>query len=221
MGGLISTQEFRVCVVGLDQAGKCTIIAKVESLANWINLNKQTVTMAKINAIKKPYKKFGHVSKKILYNYEGAESDIIWNFLVMGGGKTQSGRHRANFYKNMAALIFVVDASDKVSIDTKRETMGALLTQYDAKKEFQQYLMAIDKAYRKQIGKDENDQKVISDAPILVFANKNDKDSTMGHVEIEERLGLHELGTKRKWRVEEKSKLNCFFQNNYEPVEKK
>jgi ADP-ribosylation factor protein 1 len=96
---------------------------------------------------------------------------------------------------NMVALIFVVDASDKVRIDNEKDAL-------------QKYLRLVDTAYRKHAGKDEDDEDFISDLPILVYANKNDKEDVMSDAEIEEQLGLHELRTKRKWHVQ-----SCSVQN--------
>jgi ADP-ribosylation factor protein 1 len=97
------------------------------------------------------------------------------------------------FYSQDAkALIFVVDSSD-------RDRVGM------ARNELLQMINVL----------------TLEDAPVLVFANKQDLGNAMGPEEVADRLDLHSLMPHRLWRVQgSKARAGCYADDGlYEGLE--
>ena len=100
-------------------------------------------------------------------------SFVCWDL----GGKDKI-RPLWRFYcQDAKALIFVVDSNDRDRMIEAREELRQFFNMMVSKPEFE-------------------------DAPLLVFANKQDEPNAMSPAEIADRLGLHLLVPQRPWYVQ-------------------
>jgi ADP-ribosylation factor 1/2 len=100
-------------------------------------------------------------------------SFVCWDL----GGKDKV-RPLWRFYcQDAKALIFVVDSNDR---DRMREARGELLQMLEMMRSAAEF----------------------EDAPLLVFANKQDVRNAMSPAEVADRLGLHSLVPQRPWYVQ-------------------
>jgi len=158
MGGTISTfsglfsklwakKEVRILILGLDNAGKTTLlyrlkIGEVVTTVPTIGFNVESVAYKNLN-----------------FN--------VWDL----GGQTSIRPYWRCYYANTAAVVFVVDATDKDRISTAAEELSAML-----------------------------DEEELKDASLLVFANKQDQPGVLGAAEITEALKLLRLKD-RSWQI--------------------
>lgn len=144
-------EEMRVLMVGLDAAGKTTILYKMKlgeivQTTPTIGFNVETVEYRNL--------KFS-----------------VWDV----GGQEKIRRLWRHYYDNAKGIIFVVDSNDRARIhDAERELSGLL------------------------------SEPELSDAAVLIFANKQDLPDKLGISEIAEALGLNRLRG-RKWHVQASS----------------
>ncbi|KAI1810897.1 ADP-ribosylation factor family-domain-containing protein [Poronia punctata] len=143
----LKDKEMRILMLGLDNAGKTTIVKKI------MNEDVNTVSPT-----------LGFIIKTI--DYEGYKLNI-WD---VGGQKTLRSYWR-NYFEKTDALIWVVDATDRLRIDDCREELHGLLQ-----------------------------EERLSGASLLVFANKTDVQGCMDEVEILQGLQLKSIRTHR-WHV--------------------
>ncbi|KAI2630759.1 ARF/SAR superfamily [Hypoxylon sp. NC1633] len=136
----LKDKEMRILLLGLDNAGKTTIVKKI------MNEDVNTVSPT-----------LGFIIKTI--DYEGYKLNI-WD---VGGQKTLRSYWR-NYFEKTDALIWVVDATDRLRIDDCREELHGLLQ-----------------------------EERLSGASLLVFANKTDVQGCMNETEIFEGLQLVEI----------------------------
>lgn len=134
-------------MLGLDNAGKTTIVKKI--MGEDINTVSPTL---------------GFIIKTI--DYDGYKLNI-WD---VGGQKTLRSYWR-NYFEKTDALIWVVDATDRLRIDDCREELHGLLQ-----------------------------EERLSGASLLVFANKTDVHGCMDEAEIQEGLKLNAIKT-HKWHI--------------------
>ncbi|KAI9764774.1 MAG: ADP-ribosylation factor-like protein 2 [Geoglossum simile] len=140
-------KELRILMLGLDNAGKTTIVKRI------MNEDVNTVSPT-----------LGFIIKTIDYN--GYKLNI-WD---VGGQKTLRSYWR-NYFEKTDALIWVVDATDRMRIDDCREELAGLL--------LEERLMG---------------------ASLLVFANKTDVGGCMTREDIQEGLQLDSIKT-HKWTI--------------------
>merc|ERR1719408_1223869 len=145
---LSSQKDMRMLILGLDAAGKTTILYKLKlgevvTTIPTIGFNVETVHYKNIN-----------------FN--------VWDV----GGQDKIRKLWRHYYTNTQGLIFVVDSNDRDRIEDAREELAQML------------------------GEDE-----MRDAVVLVFANKQDLPNSMTAAEITEKLGLHEMRS-RKWFIQ-------------------
>eukprot|EP01103_Thecamoeba_quadrilineata_P000535 TRINITY_DN10464_c0_g1_i1.p1 TRINITY_DN10464_c0_g1~~TRINITY_DN10464_c0_g1_i1.p1 ORF type:complete len:177 (+),score=28.81 TRINITY_DN10464_c0_g1_i1:63-593(+) len=141
-------KESRILMVGLDAAGKTTILYKLKlgevvTTIPTIGFNVETVQYKKINF-------------------------TVWDI----GGQDKIRNLWKHYFNNTHGLIFVVDSSDRERIEI-------------ASKEVQKLISDVE----------------LSDAHILVLANKQDMPNAMTISELTEKLGLNSV-TGRKWYVQ-------------------
>ncbi|KAL5354767.1 ADP-ribosylation factor-like protein 2 [Pseudogymnoascus australis] len=129
----LKDKEMRILMLGLDNAGKTTIVKKIMGE----DVNSVSPTL-------------GFIIKTI--DYEGYKLNI-WD---VGGQKTLRSYWR-NYFEKTDALIWVVDATDRLRIEDCRAELHGLLQ-----------------------------EERLSGASLLVFANKTDVNGCMDETEIQE-----------------------------------
>ncbi|KAH8791711.1 ADP-ribosylation factor family-domain-containing protein [Hyaloscypha finlandica] len=143
----LKDKEMRILMLGLDNAGKTTIVKKI--MGEDVNTVSPTL---------------GFIIKTIDY---GGYKLNIWD---VGGQKTLRSYWR-NYFEKTDALIWVVDATDRLRIDDCREELHGLLQ-----------------------------EERLSGASLLVFANKTDVTGCMDKAEIQDGLQLNAIKT-HKWHI--------------------
>jgi len=138
-------KDMRILMVGLDAAGKTTILYKLKlgeivTTIPTIGFNVETVEYKKINF-------------------------TVWDV----GGQDKIRPLWRHYYQNTQGLIFVVDSNDRDRINEAQSELHKMLSEDE-----------------------------LRDAAILVLANKQDLPQAMSVSEITDRLGLHNIRT-RKW----------------------
>ncbi|KAF3327370.1 ADP-ribosylation factor 2 [Carex littledalei] len=145
---LFMKSEMRILMVGLDAAGKTTILYKLK-LGEVVN------TIPTIG-----------------FNVETVEYKNI-NFTVWDVGGQGSVRRLWRYYfQNTQGLIFVIDSNDNERIIEARDELHCMLNEDE-----------------------------LSDAVLLVIANKQDLPNAMNATEITDQLGLHSMH-KRPWFIQ-------------------
>ncbi|KAI5794393.1 ADP-ribosylation factor family-domain-containing protein [Peziza echinospora] len=144
---LWSKKEVRILILGLDNAGKTTLlyrlkIGEVVTTVPTVGFNVETVTYKNLN-----------------FN--------VWDL----GGQTTIRPYWRCYYANSAAVVFVVDATDKDRITTASEELAAMLAEEELK-----------------------------DAALLVFANKQDQPGVLSAADIQDALKLGRLKD-RSWSI--------------------
>ena len=140
-------KEARILVLGLDNAGKTTILYRLQvgtvvSTIPTIGFNVETVTY-----------------KNIKFQ--------VWDL----GGQTSIRPYWRCYYPNTQAIIYVVDSSDVERVGTSRQEFHAIL-----------------------------EEEELSDAVVLVYANKQDLPGALSDAQITEGLGLAEIKD-RQWAI--------------------
>jgi ADP-ribosylation factor protein 1 len=153
MGGILSKlrwgkKEMRILMVGLDAAGKTTVLYKLK-------LGELVTTIPTIG-----------------FNVETVQYKNI-NFTVWDvGGQDKIRPLWRHYYQNTQGVIFVVDSNDRERISEASEEL------------------------QKMLREDE-----LRDAAVLVLANKQDLPNAMSVAEVTDKLGLHNLRS-RKWYIQ-------------------
>ncbi|KAI5300435.1 hypothetical protein KEM56_002467 [Ascosphaera pollenicola] len=143
----LKDKELRVLMLGLDNAGKTTIVKKI--------MNEDVTTVSPT---------LGFIIKTI--DWKGYKLNI-WD---VGGQKTLRSYWR-NYFEKTDALIWVVDATDRLRVeDCARELAGLLL------------------------------EERLGGASLLVLLNKVDVEGCMGEGEVRAALRLEEIKT-HTWMI--------------------
>ncbi|XP_059204444.1 ADP-ribosylation factor 2a [Centropristis striata] len=141
-------KEMRILMVGLDAAGKTTILYKLK-------LGEIVTTIPTIG-----------------FNVETLEykniSFTVWDV----GGQDKIRPLWKHYFQNTQGLIFVVDSNDRERIGEAKEELMRMLAEDE-----------------------------LTDAVLLVFANKQDLPNAMNAAEITDKLGLHSLRS-RSWYIQ-------------------
>ncbi|KAG8426949.1 ADP-ribosylation factor-like protein 2 [Metarhizium acridum] len=143
----LKDKEMRILMLGLDNAGKTTIVKKI--MGEDVNTVSPTL---------------GFIIKTI--DYEGYKLNI-WD---VGGQKTLRSYWR-NYFEKTDALIWVVDATDRLRIDDCRDELHGLLL-----------------------------EERLSGASLLILANKTDVEGCLDEQEIRKALRLDEIRT-HQWNI--------------------
>ncbi|KAG0646965.1 ADP-ribosylation factor 2 [Hyphodiscus hymeniophilus] len=155
----LKDKEMRILMLGLDNAGKTTIVKKIMNE----DVNNVSPTL-------------GFIIKTIDYNGYAAIKfeDVILLMMSrsgdVGGQKTLRSYWR-NYFEKTDALIWVVDATDRLRIADCRDELHGLLQ-----------------------------EERLSGASLLVLANKTDINGCMDEAEIQQGLELDIIKT-HKWHI--------------------
>ncbi|KAJ6446685.1 small GTPase superfamily, ARF type [Purpureocillium lavendulum] len=153
----LKDKEMRILMLGLDNAGKTTIVKKI--MGEDVNTVSPTL---------------GFIIKTI--DYDGYKLNI-WD---VGGQKTLRSYWR-NYFEKTDALIWVVDATDRLRIGDCRDELHGLL--------LEEMLPVADESGQRLAG-----------ASLLIFANKTDVDGCMDEQEIRTALRLDEIRS-HQWHI--------------------
>ncbi|KAM4057133.1 ADP-ribosylation factor family protein [Hirsutella rhossiliensis] len=143
----LKDKEMRILMLGLDNAGKTTIVKSI--MGEDVNTVSPTL---------------GFIIKTI--DYDGYKLNI-WD---VGGQKTLRSYWR-NYFEKTDALIWVVDATDRLRIQDCRDELHGLLQ-----------------------------EERLAGASLLIFANKTDVEGCMNEQEIGSSLRLDEIRT-HQWHI--------------------
>ncbi|XP_039035388.1 ADP-ribosylation factor 1-like [Hibiscus syriacus] len=145
---LFAKKEMRILMVGLDAAGKTTILYKLK-------LGEIVTTIPTIG-----------------FNVETVEyknvSFTVWDV----GGEDKIRPLWRHYFQNTQGLIFVVDSNDRERATEAKDELHRMLNEDE-----------------------------LSNATLLVFANKQDLPNAMTVSEITDKLGLHSL-RQRRWYIQ-------------------
>eukprot|EP01107_Rhizomastix_libera_P014816 TRINITY_DN49_c0_g1_i2.p1 TRINITY_DN49_c0_g1~~TRINITY_DN49_c0_g1_i2.p1 ORF type:complete len:189 (-),score=45.78 TRINITY_DN49_c0_g1_i2:124-663(-) len=145
---LFGKKDMRILMVGLDAAGKTTILYKLK-------LGEIVTTIPTIG-----------------FNVETVEYRNI-NFTVWDvGGQDKIRPLWRHYFQNTQGLIFVVDSNDRERVVEAHDELNKMLNEDE-----------------------------LRDAVLLVFANKQDLPQAMSVAEVTDKLGLHNIRT-RKWFIQ-------------------
>ncbi|XP_061897059.1 ADP-ribosylation factor 4-like [Entelurus aequoreus] len=145
---LFGKKQMRILMVGLDAAGKTTILYKLK-------LGEIVTTIPTIG-----------------FNVETVEykniSFTVWDV----GGQDKIRPLWRHYFQNTQGLIFVVDSNDQERVNEAADELSKMLQEQE-----------------------------LSDAVLLVFANKQDLPNALSLSELSEKLGLNVLRSKA-WHIE-------------------
>ena len=141
-------KEAKILVLGLDNAGKTTLLKYLSSEAP--------------STVEEPTKGF---NVKTICK-DGFKLNV-WDI----GGQSAIRTYWENYYDRTDALVFVVDSSDDYRLDETTSVFKILLA-----------------------------EPKLAKIPILVFANKQDKNDALQPNEIMEKMDLNSI-TERKWSI--------------------
>uniref|UniRef100_A0A060TE46 ARAD1D12738p n=1 Tax=Blastobotrys adeninivorans TaxID=409370 RepID=A0A060TE46_BLAAD len=140
-------KEIRILILGLDGAGKTTILYKLQ-----IGEVVSTVPTIGFNVETLHY-------KNLKFN--------VWDL----GGQTSIRPYWRCYYANTAAVIFVVDSTDKDRLSTSAQELHTMLKEEE-----------------------------LADSALLVFANKQDQAGALSASEVSKALDLVSLKD-RSWSI--------------------
>lgn len=176
---LFGSKEVRILILGLDNAGKTTILYRLQ---NESDEAVQTIPTIGFNVETLQYKNI-----KVKWRTNCAIlclCVVVVSHFVLGqfqvwdlGGQTSIRPYWRCYYPNTDAIIFVVDSADTERMPVARGELAAMLEEEDLK-----------------------------DAILLVFANKQDQKGAMDAEQISDALGLPEVRN-RQWSIQETSAL--------------
>ncbi|KFM65169.1 ADP-ribosylation factor 4 [Stegodyphus dumicola] len=145
---LFGKKQVRILMVGLDAAGKTTILYKLK-------LGEIVTTIPTIG-----------------FNVETVEYKNICFTVWDVGGQDKIRPLWRHYFQNTQGLIFVVDSNDKDRISEAQDELSKMLKEDE-----------------------------LSEAVLLIFANKQDLPNAMSASELTEKLGLNSLRN-RRWYIQ-------------------
>ncbi|KAM9845051.1 ADP-ribosylation factor-like protein 14 [Aulostomus maculatus] len=145
--------EARVLLLGLDNAGKSTILYKVKHNAcvNTVPTIGFNVEMLEARRNRKNF------------------TLTLWDV----GGQEQMRQHWKSFHQDTAAILFVVDSSDRRRLEEARRELENTLR---------------------------SDQ--LQNRPLILLANKQDVSGALTVTEIKDRFNLRKICSERDWFVQ-------------------
>ncbi|KAK4427577.1 ADP-ribosylation factor 1 [Sesamum alatum] len=185
---LFAKKEMRILMVGLDAAGKTTILYKLK-------LGEIVTTIPTIG-----------------FNVETVEykniSFTVWDV----GGQDKIRPLWRHYFQNTQGLIFVVDSNDRDRVVEARDELHRMLNEIRPLwrhyfQNTQGLIFVVDSNDRDRVveARDELHRMLnedeLRDAVLLVFANKQDLPNAMNAAEITDKLGLHSL-RQRHWYIQ-------------------
>nr|KAF6347781.1 ADP ribosylation factor 1 [Myotis myotis] len=163
--GLFGKKEMRILMVGLDAAGKTTILYKLKlgeivTTIPTIGEEARPWGVGEVAGVAGDWLTLGHAPAG--FNVETVEykniSFTVWDV----GGQDKIRPLWRHYFQNTQGLIFVVDSNDRERVNEAREELMRMLAEDE-----------------------------LRDAVLLVFANKQDLPNAMNAAEITDKLGLH------------------------------
>ncbi|KAK8668171.1 hypothetical protein V6N13_105636 [Hibiscus sabdariffa] len=175
---LFAKKEMRILMVGLDAAGKTTILYKLK-------LGEIVTTIPTIG-----------------FNVETVEykniSFTVWDV----GGQDKIRPLWRHYFQNTQGLIFVIDSNDRDRIVEARDELHRMLNEiFIHQKYFNVMTLCISIVNEDTDKVDERSGDELRDAVVLVFANKQDLPNAMNAAEITDKLGLNSLRN-RHWYIQ-------------------
>jgi ADP-ribosylation factor-like protein 1 len=190
---LFGSKEVRILILGLDNAGKTTILYRLQNESDeavqtipTIGFNVETLQYKNIKvrppALETTTMAFSPVPAVLCLRFHhdvmltcfGLHSQFqVWDL----GGQTSIRPYWRCYYPNTDAIIFVVDSADSERMTVARGELAAMLEEED-----------------------------LRDAILLVFANKQDQKGALNAQQISDALGLPEVRN-RQWSIQETSAL--------------
>ncbi|KAG5181274.1 ADP-ribosylation factor family [Tribonema minus] len=153
----LSKYEARIVVVGLDNSGKTTLI----------------------NNIKPKKASTFEVTPTVGFQVESFAKDNL-NFTIFDmSGQSRYRELWGHYYREVQAIIFVLDCTERVRMCVAKEELDELLTHPDVSN---------------------------SCTPILIFANKMDLPGALSAVDCMEQLDLQRISNK-PWQIEASNAL--------------
>ncbi|KAF7375782.1 ADP-ribosylation facter [Mycena sanguinolenta] len=146
--GLFGPREMRILMVGLDAAGKTTILYKLK-------LGEIVTTIPTLGS-----------------NVETVQYKNISFTMWDAGGQDNIRPLWRHYFHNTQAIIFVVDSNDRERMSAAREELQRMLNETE-----------------------------LSNALLLVLANKQDLPNAINAAEMTDKLGLHGL-RERSWYIQ-------------------
>ena len=178
-------KEMRILMVGLDAAGKTTILYKLKlgeivTTIPTIGMSTLYIFIPSLSLSVRGYiVTILCLSQWLGFNVETVEykniSFTVWDV----GGQDKIRPLWRHYYQNTQGIIFVVDSNDRERIDDSSGSDNS------AKEEL-----------HRMLAEDE-----LRDAVVLVFANKQDLPNAMSVNEVTEKLGLNQLRN-RQWYIQ-------------------
>ena len=172
----LSKKDVRILMVGLDAAGKTTILYKLK-LGEIVN----TIPTIGFNVETVDYKNLSFT----VWDVGGQDKvRLLARVLHHRGHRTSSVPHSAragrvqirplwkHYYSNTSGVIFVVDSNDRDRVGEARDELHRMLNADE-----------------------------LRDSVLLVFANKQDLPNAMNAAEITDKLGLQSL-RQRDWFIQ-------------------
>ncbi|KAF7222611.1 ADP-ribosylation factor-like protein 14 [Nothobranchius furzeri] len=154
MGHPVSKQpQVQVLLLGLDNAGKSTLLYKMKHKASVTTVPTIGFNVATLEA-RKNRKNF---------------NVTLWDV----GGQRKMREHWPNYYQNTAALVFVLDASDRGRLEEARREL--------------------EKAMR-------SDQ--LRGCPLILLANKQDASGALTVTELKDKFHMRKMCSGRDWFVQ-------------------
>ncbi|RUP49586.1 hypothetical protein BC936DRAFT_142103 [Jimgerdemannia flammicorona] len=177
-----SPKDLRILMVGLDAAGKTTILYKLKlgervstipTIGNALELQSSFQFHRCPSHLPMPF--IHSLSFSPGFNVETVNWNNKLNFTIWDvGGQDAIRPLWRHYYQNSRAIIFVVDAADRDPdrIATAREELTHMLQEHE-----------------------------LRDVTVLVLANKQDLPNAMSVDEVTQALGLTSMPQGRRWHV--------------------
>ncbi|WVY98537.1 hypothetical protein V8G54_030688 [Vigna mungo] len=171
---LFAKKEMRILMVGLDAAGKTTILYKLKlgEIVTTIPTIGKFHLFFLLRSVLTDAMDSTNTSFDAGFNVETVEykniSFTVWDV----GGQDKIRPLWRHYFQNTQGLIFVVDSNDRDRVVEARDELHRMLNEDE-----------------------------LRDAVLLVFANKQDLPNAMNAAEITDKLGLHSL-RQRHWYIQ-------------------
>ena len=172
-------KEARILVLGLDNAGKTTILkALSEEEINTImptqgfNIKSLVSISFKASTTRWFESFFQHWFNRLDLPFSFLQSQDGFKLNVWDiGGQREIRPYWKNYYENTDALVYVVDSADDVRLKEATEELKSLL-----------------------------DEELLKKVPLLVYANKQDLQFALEADQVMETLKLQDI-TERNWTI--------------------
>jgi ADP-ribosylation factor protein 1 len=150
-GRLFCKKETRIVMLGMDAAGKTTILYKL-----------------RLGEVKTTIPTIGFNVETLTYSGKSLVSFTAWDV----GGRDKIRSLWRHYFKDMSAIVYVVDSNDRDRIEEAADELDRTLSELE-----------------------------LEGLPLLVFANKQDLPNAMSTLEVSDNLRLNKIRT-RHWFIQ-------------------